>query len=292
MTTRLTFLGAAGYVVDGPAKRVIIDPFLTGSPCPPIGVDDIDRADVILVTHAAPDHIGDAAAISLRTGAPVVCGADTRAVLIDQGVPASNVRATIWGIVVEVGGVVIRPVESHHWSSAVLADGAVITGTPLGFIFEVEPGVRLYHWGDSAIFGDLALIGRLYRPDVALIGPTHPKQLIDPVLPGPGRILTGEMSPHEAALAAEMLGVRLAVATHYFDPADEDVVAFLELASRTQAKYRAVAPRVGETIAVEPDGWATVPINTRGYTPGPADGRAPRAAMDFLGDTAESSVSG
>ena len=176
MSSRLRFLGAAGYEIAGSRGRILIDPFLAGNPAAPCGADDLATPDVILVTHGAPDHLGDTAAIAARTGAPVICGADVRALLLDGGLPASQVRATIWGIVVEVAGLVIRPVESHHWSAVTLASGAIVTGTPLGFIVEPEAGTRIYHLGDTAIFGDLRLIGELYRPTVAIIGPLTPRR--------------------------------------------------------------------------------------------------------------------
>ncbi|HUG05742.1 MAG TPA: MBL fold metallo-hydrolase [Candidatus Limnocylindria bacterium] len=253
MTTRLRFLGAAGYEIAGPRWRALIDPFLTGNPVAPVGPDDLETPDVILVTHAAYDHVGDTARIARRTGAPIVCGADTRAWLIEQGVPAEQIRATVWGIVVEVGGVVVRPVECHHWSSARLANGNTITGTPLAFIVEPEPGLGVYHFGDTAIFSDLRLIGELYHPAIGLIGCTHPKELVAPVLPGPGRMLTGEMSPREAALAAELLGVRFAVATHYFNERDEEVREFLRLVTEmdTTGKRVGVAPRAGDVLETD-----------------------------------------
>ena len=251
MTTRLRFLGAAGYEVIGPEQRFLIDPFLTGNPVAPCGPDELDPPDAILVTHAAYDHVGDTLAIALRTGAPVLCGADTRVWLIDQGLPAEQVRATIWGIVVEVGGVVVRPVECHHWSAATLSDGRIVTGTPLSFVVETEPGVRVYHFGDSAVFGDMRLIGELYAPTVGLIGCTHPKQLPEPVLSGPGTILTGEMGPREAALATKLLGVDVAVATHYLDDADPEVAEFLELVHGEGRDVRAVAPASGQTIVID-----------------------------------------
>ncbi len=170
MSTTLTFLGIAGYDIAGPERRILIDPCLTDNPTAPCGPDDLATPDVILVSHAAFDHLGDTAAIARRTGAPVVCGADVRALLLDQGLPSHQVRATVWGIVVEVGGVVVRPVECHHWSQARLADGSYVSGVPLGFIVETEPGVRIYHYGDTAIFGDLRLIGELYAPTVGLLG--------------------------------------------------------------------------------------------------------------------------
>lgn len=260
MTVRLRFLGAAGYEISGPRGRILIDPFLTNNPVAPCTPDDLATPDVILVTHGAPDHLGDAAAIASRTGAPVVGGADVRALLLDAGLPGSQVRATIWGIVVEVAGLVIRPVESHHWSAVRLASGAIVSGTPLGFIVEPEDGTRIYHWGDSAIFGDLRLIGELYRPGVAIVGPTHPKEIA--VLEGPGRLLTGELSPSEAALAVRMLGSPIAIASHYLNAADPEIsefVADLSTAADGMAPA-ALAPRPGQTVVVDGDrAWIDQP---------------------------------
>ena len=253
MTTRIRYLGVAGYELVGPASRILIDPFLTGNPVAATTPDQLDRPDVILVSHPPKDHLGDTAEIALRTGAPVVCGTDSAAVLRERGVPAEQIRVTVWGIQVEVGGIHVRPVECHHWSQARLADGSVITGTPLGFVVETEPGVRVYHFGDSAIFGDMALIGRLHRPTVGILGCTQPKPLVPLFSPGPGRILTGEMSPDEAALAAELLGVRFALATHYVDRDDEDVVKFLERVPEHDSTGGRVALALapGESLVLE-----------------------------------------
>src|SRR5207253_2899143 len=117
MSTRLTYLGAAGYDIVGPSHRILIDPFLTDNPLAPCSPDDLEAPDVLLVSHAAFDHYGDSAQIAKRTGAPVVCDAAVRAMLIDEGVSPDQVSATTWGIVVEAAGLTIRPVECHHWSS-------------------------------------------------------------------------------------------------------------------------------------------------------------------------------
>ncbi len=253
MTTRVRYLGIAGYEVSGPGRRILVDPFLTGNPVAPCSAESLARPDVILVSHPPIDHLGDTAAIALRTGAPVVCGADSAALLVDRGVSPEQIRATTWGIQVEVGGVHVWPVESHHWSQARLRDGTVITGTPLGFVFEVEPDVRIYHFGDSAIFSDMALIGRLIRPSVGILGCTQPWPLVPASSPGPGKILTGEMSPDEAALAAELLGVRFALASHYVDPDHMDVRQFLELVPARDSTGQRVplALQAGGTLVID-----------------------------------------
>jgi L-ascorbate metabolism protein UlaG (beta-lactamase superfamily) len=250
VSTRLTYFGAAGYEIVGPTHRILIDPFLSQNPAAPVSHEELEAPDLILVSHAAMDHFGDSAVLAKRTGAPVVCDTAVRALLIEAGVSPDQVTPTTWGIVVEVAGIRVRPVECHHWSNATLADGRQVFGNPIAFIVETEPGVRIYHYGDTCIF-DMRLLGELYRPTVGLLGCTLPKELAH-VVPGLGTFLTGEMDADEAARAAEMLGLELAVACHYLT-VDEEVERFLELVPKydTTGRRRAVAPLVGETLVVE-----------------------------------------
>ncbi len=257
MTTRLRFLGVAGYEITWPGHRLLIDPFVSGNPDSPISIEDLATPDLILVSHAAFDHLGDTFAIASRTGAPVLCGGEVRALLLAQGLPPEQVRATVWGILTRVGGISVQPVECHHWSQAQLPDGALVSGVPMGFVIETEPGVRIYHYGDTAIFSDLRLIGQLYRPTIGLLGCSQP-QLLLAQTDAPGTYLTGEMSPREAALAAEFLGVRLAVACHYLDLERQEVErrevhAFLAAVREldTTGEREAVALRVGETLVID-----------------------------------------
>ena len=250
MSTRLTFWGAAGYEVTTPTHRFLIDPFLSGNPAAPLEPDAVETPDAILVTHAAPDHLGDTATIARRTGAPVLCGGDVRHLLIDQGVAPDQVQATVWGIVTRIAGITVRPVECHHWSMSQLSSGQVLTGTPLAFIVAAEPGVSIYHYGDTAVF-DMTLIGELYRPTVGLLGCTQPRELLADI-PGPGEYLSGELTPEEAARVAEMLKLDVAIACHYLTP-NEEVDDFLRLVSEhdSTGTRRALAPQVGETVVVE-----------------------------------------
>jgi len=250
MTTRLRFLGASCFEVVGPHHRILLEPFLTENPVSPYTVGTIPAPDLILVSHGAWDHCADAGAVAKRTGAPVCCGADVAALLADQDIPEDQVRPVIWGLCYEFDGFLVRPVECHHWSSVTLANGSRITGTPLSFIIETEPGVRIYHFGDTAIFGDMKLIGQLHRPTVALLGCANTDGLPDP---GTGLACTGEMNPDEAALAAEWLGVRYAVATHYMNPGEE-VNEFRRRVAHhdTTGRRMALAPRAGDWIEIEP----------------------------------------
>ncbi|MDP9336510.1 MAG: MBL fold metallo-hydrolase [Actinomycetota bacterium] len=250
MTTTLKFLGASGYEIVGPKHRILMEPFLRRNPVAPYTPLDVPSPDVILVSHGAWDHLGDASEIAKRTGASIVCPADVAEKLSEEGVPTDQVRSVIWGVCYTFGDLVIRPVECHHWSSVTLKDGRVITGVPISFIVETEPGVRIYHFGDTAIFPGLKMIGELYAPTVGIIGCAQTDGLPDP---GAGAVLTGEMNPDEAALAAEWLGVREVIASHYIHPGPEVDELVRRVAVRDSTGSRAVRVlRGGETIALEP----------------------------------------
>lgn len=254
MATDIRFLGTAGYEIVADGFRVLIDPFLDGSPLRPCLSADLEAPSVILVTHAAFDHLGDAAAIATRTGAPVVCGAEVRHLLLLAGVPDEQIRVTVPGVRVRVGGLEVLPVECRHWSGAVHPEFGLISGPPMSYLVEPEPGVRIYHFGDTALF-DMSLIGRLWSPLVGILGCTQPWEVDDP---GAGEVLTGEMNPAEAALAAEMLGVRVAIASHYLTP-NADTERFVEevrLADST-GQRAAFVPELGQVVRVAPDGSAT-----------------------------------
>lgn len=252
MTTRLRFLGASGYEVVGPASRILFDPFLSANPWAPVAVDEIEAPDLICVSHSAWDHLGDAAEIAQRTGAPIITSSDVARKLVAEGLPADQVRPTIWGVCYEINGVLVRPVECHHWSASELPDGSVVAGVPLSFIVETEPGVRIYHFGDSALFSDMKLIGELYQPTVGLLGCAQTDGLPDD--PGAGTLVTGEMTPDEAALAAEWLGVRYAIATHYMHPGAEAHEFLKRVPVRDSTGQRvALAPAIGDVIEIEPE---------------------------------------
>lgn len=251
MSTKLTFLGVAGFEIETDEHRILIDPCLSGNPQAPIRHEELKTPDVILVSHAAFDHFGDTYAIAARTGAPVVCGSDVKALLTAMGLPADQVRATVWGIVSRVGGVVVRPVECHHWSQAQLPDGQWISGVPMGFVVESEPGVRIYHYGDTAIFSDLRLIRELYRPTIGLLGCTQPQHFLKQVS-GPGEVLTGEMSPREAALAAEYLGLDVALACHYTDLTDKEGIEYREVQEFLAAVHELDTTRRRQALSLDP----------------------------------------
>ena len=105
------------------------------------------------------------------------------------------------GGTVDVVGVKVTMVRADHsagdWNPG--GETTLYLGEPAGFVVELENGFRFYHAGDTNVFGDMALIRDLYRPDLA-------------ILPIGGHYTMG---PREAALAVELLGVGHVMPIHY-----------------------------------------------------------------------------
>ena len=260
MTTHIRFFGVAAYeIVTGQGQHILIDPFLDENPGSPVKSHELDRVDLILVSHAAIDHLGDAEAIARRTGAPVICGGEVRAYLIAKGIPAGQIRATTWGIAVEVAGIRVQPVECHHWSQIQMPDGAFASGVPMAFVVYADPVVRFYHYGDTALFSDLKLIAELYQPTIGCVGIANPVEILSR-FDMPGRMLTAEMSPREGALAAQWLGLETVFPCHYIDPDCDDVREF----NRHLDAARERGERVPESVVLKPgDVFVVEPVEIR-----------------------------
>jgi L-ascorbate metabolism protein UlaG (beta-lactamase superfamily) len=259
MSTEITYWGASCFELVTGDQRILIDPYLTGNPKSVVSPDDLETPNLILITHntrGGNDHYGDAEQIARRTGAPVIADRASIALLRERGIPVKQTAEAFWGIQMKVGPILVRPVRADHIAFSTLADGREATGCPLSLIVEPEPGVRVYHYGDTAIY-DMRLIGEMYSPTVALLGCTQMRELLTPeVWPQTWvQMVSGELGPHEAARVAEMLGVRLAVACHYLEP-DDAAAQFVKLVPEYDSSKRrkALAPRAGDTFTVDENG--------------------------------------
>lgn len=180
---RLTWLGHSCVLLEG-SRKVLVDPFIPdlSIPCTP---------DIVAVTHAHADHLGSTLDLKVKT----VAMNELAHYLMKKGlkVEPMNIGGTI-----QVDGVEFTMTAALHSSWIEEAGIGMYGGAAAGYLITMD-GVRVYHAGDTALFGDMRLIGELYNPDIAL-------------LPIGGRYTMG---PREAMIAAEYIGAPVVIPIHY-----------------------------------------------------------------------------
>ncbi len=253
MSTRIQFLGVAAFRITLPDDRVVlIDPFLDSNCYGAFKVADLERVDLLLITHLATDHLGDAVSVARRFGCPVVCGPEVKYFLGCHQIPAAQVRTVPWHGQVDPLGIRVRSVPSMHASIGLAPDGKWLCGPPMGFILYASPDCRIYHSGDTAIFSDLRLIGELYRPSVGLMCACELEQ---EYLESAGLQdhYGNEMSGEEGALAARWLGLEYAICCHFLQPEGRpDVNRFVAVLNAGEGP-KPVVLRPGETFTYPPE---------------------------------------
>lgn len=195
---QVTFLGHAAFKLISPQGTVIfIDPFLKNNPKTPADMKEVEKADLILVTHGHSDHLGDAVSIAQKTNATVIGIAELAGYLSKKGVK-NTVRMNKGGSY-SFKGIRITMVNAQHSSSTTEGDQVIYTGEPTGFIIRFENGFTVYHAGDTAVMSDMKIFGDIYKPDLALL----------PI----GSHFT--MDPQEAAYACKLLRPKYVIPMHY-----------------------------------------------------------------------------
>lgn len=193
-------------------KVILIDPYLTKNPKTPEQHKDLKalgKVDLVLITHAHGDHVGDGPALARMHNAPLYGPAGLNDTLTALGLLPKELskRFNKGGVIQPLGpGIRITMTRAEHssefrWDNPASGKTEVhVGGEPAGFIIEFENGFKLYHMGDTGLFGDMKFIGEYYKPDLVLI-------------PIGGHFV---MSPVDAAYATRhYLKPRNAIPIHY-----------------------------------------------------------------------------
>lgn len=193
----VTWFGHSAFLLQSPGgTSVLIDPWLENPKAPP-AAKELAKVDLILVTHGHSDHVGETIRIAQRTQAQVVSIHEISLYFQKQGVVGA--QGMNKGGTISFDGLKVTMVDARHSSG--LDIGGIVTpgGEPAGFIVEFENGFKVYHAGDTSVFGDMRIIADLYRPSLAIL----------PI----GGLYT--MDPREAAYACKLLKPKYVVGMHY-----------------------------------------------------------------------------
>ncbi len=221
------WLGHACWLLEGSA-RVLIDPFLDDNPKAPLKASEIGPIDVVVITHDHFDHIADAGPILQTSGATAVATYEVANAL------ASSHNAKVEGMniggSVQVGAVTCHMTQAFHTADQ---------GAATGFVVELD-GVRVYHTGDTCIFGDMKLIGELLRPDLMLC----------PI----GDRFT--MGPRSAAHAVRLVNPRTVIPMHYgtWPPIEQDPTLFRQYVGELAPEVEVVILEPGAHHEIAPQG--------------------------------------
>ena len=193
----VTWFGHSAFLLESASgKRVLIDPWLD-NPKAPAGAGQIGNVHIICVTHAHDDHLGNTEEIAKRTGAAVICIHEVGLYLKSKGV--KSIHGINMGGCAEVQGIRVTMTDARHSSSLDVVNPPIAGGIAAGYVIRFENGFTAYHAGDTALFGDMQLIGSIHRPDLALI----------PI----GDYYT--MGPRDAAHACTLIKPSFIIGMHY-----------------------------------------------------------------------------
>ena len=230
MEIKITWLGHAAFLIEGVNKKIYIDPWIE-NPKSPIKLNEIKKADLVLVTHDHFDHVGQAEELIKKTNATLIANVETAQKFKQQGIPQKNIANDGFGL--NIGGsikfddLIITMTQAYH---------STATGVATGYVLRFPQEVNIYHAGDTGIFSEMELIAKLYPLTVALL----------PI----GGIFT--MDAYQAAQALTLLRPKVAIPMHYatFPIIAQDAQEFILLSQKIAPNTKIVVLKPGESYEI------------------------------------------
>jgi L-ascorbate metabolism protein UlaG (beta-lactamase superfamily) len=231
---KVKWLGHAFFALTTAEGRVILmDPWIEGNPTCPVKAEDINKADIITVSHDHFDHAGDAVTLAQKTGGLVIAQPETaNRFKTALSLPENQVVNAGFGMniggTVEVQGISITMTQAFHSSE---------TGSPCGYLVRLENGKTFYHAGDTGIFGTMKELGEIYPIDVALL----------PI----GGCFT--MDPIQAVKAVELLNPKIVIPMHFktFPFLVQEPTSFVRLMNERKPRVKTVVLTPGQEYVLE-----------------------------------------
>ncbi len=220
---KITYIGHAGFKIEDDVIA-FFDPWLS-APTSKMKIDDINKCDFVFVSHDHGDHgLDEGIEIAKKTNATFVSIFELANVASEKGV--KNTLGMNIGGTYKLGNTEIIMTRAFHSSSI---------GAPIGFIVKFASHT-IYHPGDTGLFGDMKLLGDVYKPDIALL----------PI----GSTFT--MGPKEAAIATKLLGVKHVIPMHYntFPVIEKDPNEFMKYVEKESPNTKAHILNPGDTIEI------------------------------------------
>jgi L-ascorbate metabolism protein UlaG (beta-lactamase superfamily) len=196
---RITYFGHSTFSLTTPSGQVaLIDPWVTTNPVCPAALKNLQRLDAIFLSHAHSDHFGDLLSLAKQFRPKIFAIYETALYIGGKGLE-KEVSGMGKGGTQTVGDFQVTLTHAFHSNSIDSVNPPIYAGEPAGLIIRMPDGFTVYHAGDTAVFGDMKLIGELYKPDLAML----------PI----GDLYT--MGPREAAHAIRLLNVKHVIPMHY-----------------------------------------------------------------------------